>query len=88
MTEQAPSQPIRPESLDDIRLLDAGLQNCPYHAYQKLRDQAPVWKDPLTGFYVITRFEDVRRVLLDTERFVNGMRGGQGGGRDWRQAAH
>ena len=82
MTEKVPSQPIRPESLDDIKLLDAGLQNCPYHAYQKLRDQAPVWKDPLTGFYVITRFEDVRRVLLDTERFVNGMRGGQGGGRE------
>ncbi len=82
MTDKAPYRPVRPVSLDDINLLDVGLQNCPYHAYEKLRDEAPVWKDPLTGFYVITRFEDVRRVLLDTERCVNGMRGGQGGARE------
>ena len=53
-----------------IRLifLDAKLQNCPYHAYQMLRDDAPVWIDPITGFYVISRFEDMRQVLLDTEK--------------------
>ena len=76
-----PYEPVRPDTLDDINLLDAGLQNCPYHAYEKLRDEAPVWKDPLTGFYVVTRFEDLRALLLDTDAYVNGMRGGQGGGR-------
>ncbi len=79
---KAPYQPVVPQSLQDINLLDVKLQNCPYHAYQMLRDQAPVWRDPLTGFYVITRFDDLRDVLLDPTRFTNGIQGGQGGGRD------
>ena len=82
MTEKEPYRPVVPESLDDINLLDVDLQHCPYHAYRKLRDEAPVWRDPLTGFYVITRFEDLHQVLLDTERFVSSMRGGQSGGRN------
>jgi cytochrome P450 len=47
-----------------------------------LRDEAPVWIDPITGFYVITRFEDIRKLLLDTKNFSNDMRGGQGGSRE------
>ena len=64
MTKQ-PYTPVEPESLQDINFLDQQLQNCPYHAYQMLRDEAPVWIDPITGFYVISRFEDLRQVLLD-----------------------
>lgn len=75
-------EPLIPDTLNDINLLDVKLQNCPYHAYQKLRDEAPVWRDPLTGFYVITRFDDVRDLLLDPTRFANGIPGGQGGGRE------
>ncbi|MBT7369281.1 MAG: cytochrome P450, partial [Gammaproteobacteria bacterium] len=81
MTKQ-PYQPVVPAQPDDINFLDHEMQNCPYHAYQLLRDEAPVWIDPVTGFYVITRFEDLREVLLDKERFSNDMRGGQGGSRE------
>jgi len=77
-----PYETLVPGSLEEINFLDAGLQNCPYHAYQMLRDEAPVWIDPITGFYVISRFEDMRKVLLDTENFSNDMRGGQGGSRE------
>ena len=68
-------EPIVPGSLDEINLLDVKLQNCPYHAYEMLRDEAPVWIDPITGFYVITRFEDIRTVsythlTLPTKRIV------------------
>ena len=77
-----PYEPVVPDKPDDINFLDQGIQNCPYPAYQLLRDEAPVWKDPITGFYVITRFEDLRAVLLDTEQFSNSMQGGQGGGRN------
>ena len=73
---------VVPESLEKINFLDAGIQNCPYDAYQMLRDEAPVWKDPLTGFYVISRFEDMRAVLLDTKNFSNDMRMGQGNSRE------
>jgi cytochrome P450 len=58
--------------LDEINLLDHGFQTCPYDAYQTLRNEAPVWRDPVTGMYVITRYEDVRMILLDTERFGSG----------------
>lgn len=77
-----PFEPVVPESVDQINLLDHGTQNCPYHAYSLLRDQAPVWRDPITGFYVVTRFEDVRPLLLDPQNFVNSMQGGQGGSRN------
>lgn len=42
---------------------------CPYAAYTRLRDEAPVYRDPGTGTYVITRYEDVRRILLDPASF-------------------
>lgn len=71
-----PFEPVVPKSVDQINLLNHGTQNCPYHAYSLLRDQAPVWRDPITGFYVVTRFEDVRPLLLDPQNFVNSMQGG------------
>jgi cytochrome P450 len=80
-------EPIVPGSLDEINLLDVKLQNCPYHAYEMLRDEAPAWIDPVTGFYVITRFEDIRKLLLDTKNFSNDMRGGQGGSREQLDSA-
>ena len=79
---KTPYTVVRPESLDEINLLDAKLQNCPYHAYQKLRDEAPVWQDPVTGFYVVSRFEDVRAVLLNPTDFSSDMSSeGQGSSR-------
>jgi cytochrome P450 len=77
-----PYKAVVPEALGDINLLDVKLQNCPYHAYQMLRDEAPVWVDPATGFYVVSRFEDIRTILLDKKHFLNNMKGGQGGSRE------
>lgn len=73
---KVPYEPVMPETVNDINFLDRRLQHCPYHAYQKLRDEAPVWLDPVTGFYVITRFEDLREVLLSPEAFRSDMRSG------------
>jgi len=53
----------------DINLLDVETQQCPYDAYKTLRNDAPVYKQPGTDIYIITRYEDVRRVLLDPEAF-------------------
>jgi cytochrome P450 len=75
MMSKTPYAPVVPIAPDEINFLDAGMQNCPYHAYRLLRDEAPVWRDPRTGFYVITRYEDLRDVLLDPARFANGIRG-------------
>ena len=48
------ADPIRPDSPDEVNLLDVETQECPYPAYKVLRDEAPIWKDPVTGFYTVT----------------------------------
>ena len=52
-----------------VNLFDPAVQQCPYDAYRTLRDQAPAYRQPGTNIYVITRYDDVRRVLLDSETF-------------------
>ena len=52
-------------------LMDPAVQSCPYPLYGRLRAEQPVYRMPETGFYVVTRYDDVRRVLQDTENFSN-----------------
>ncbi len=59
------------ETFPEISFFDPGTNDCPYHAYGQLRDESPVWLDPATGMYVLTRYEDVRAVVLDQGRFTN-----------------
>ncbi|MEY4361043.1 MAG: hypothetical protein RL391_349 [Actinomycetota bacterium] len=63
--------------LDSLTLLDPEVSDCPYSAYAVLRDEAPVWRDNVTGMFVISRYEDVRAVLLDTERFTSARHRGR-----------
>ena len=49
--------------------LDPETSGKPYEAYKRLREEAPVYRDPRTGFFLITRYDDVREVLLDTESY-------------------
>ncbi len=58
-------------TLDDVNFFDPEIQECPYDAYEVLRDEAPVWHDPRTGMYVVSRYDDLRALLLDTEHFGN-----------------
>ncbi len=55
----------------DINMLDPAVQQCPYPAYRQLHAEAPVYLCPNTGMYFITRFDDVRKVLTDDQRFSN-----------------
>jgi cytochrome P450 len=52
-------------------LLDPAVQADPFPYYQQLREQQPVLRMPGTGFYVLTRYEDLRAVLRDPETFSN-----------------
>jgi cytochrome P450 len=61
--------------LDEVNFFERDQNNCPYDAYEVLRNEAPIWQDPRTGFFVVTRYDDVRAIIFDTERFVNGGRG-------------
>ncbi|MFN7158332.1 MAG: cytochrome P450, partial [Erythrobacter cryptus] len=61
-TADAPTGPV-------INLFDPELQQCPYAAYKTLRDEAPVYNIPGTPIWVVSRYEHVREVLMDPERF-------------------
>lgn len=74
------STPTDQHGQPDLDLFDVETQRCPYPAYEQLRDEAPVYKCPKTGMYVITRFDDVRTVLTDTENFSSAATRKIGGG--------
>ncbi len=57
----------------NINLFDPELQQCPYDAYTQLRDEAPVYNIPGTDMWVVSRYEHVREVLLDPERFPSSV---------------
>ena len=63
--------PVCPASLAEATVADIEVLECPFPTYALLREQAPVWQDPRTGLYVISRYELQREVLADPERFSN-----------------
>src|ERR1700761_616527 len=65
-----PSKTPEISTPEDVDLLEAEQVRCPWKSYEILREQAPVWKDPRTGIYVISRYDDIRRALLDPDTFV------------------
>lgn len=42
---------------------------CPYPFYAAMRSEAPVYQVPGQNFFIISKYEDIERVLLDTARF-------------------
>lgn len=55
----------------EVDFFDPEISECPYGAYKILQEKAPVWKDPKSGMYIITRYEDVQEILKDTKSFRN-----------------
>jgi cytochrome P450 len=65
-----PSRDERRKKLGmDIDLYDASFQEDPYPAYAWLRAEAPVYREPRYGAFVVTRYQDVADVLRDHETF-------------------
>ncbi len=65
---------VTPTRVDDINFMNQDLMECPYPAYRLLREEAPVWHDPATGFYVVSRYDDVRAILTDPKTFSSARR--------------
>ena len=57
--------------VDSERLLDPAVQRDPFPHYRQLREHQPVFRMPQTGFWVLTRYDDLRTILRDTETFSN-----------------
>ena len=63
----APSE----RSLDSYNPFDPDVQEDPWHYYGLLRREAPVYKDPHTGLFMVSSYELVVQVLKDWELFSN-----------------
>jgi cytochrome P450 len=50
-----------------ITFTDPETRRCPVPAYYKLREERPVYKDPVSGNYILTRYKDVRKAAMDTK---------------------
>jgi cytochrome P450 len=46
-------------------------QECPYPFFEKLLEEAPVYRDPVTGMYIVTRYADISYVVEHPEIFSN-----------------
>ncbi len=58
------------ESLGLLDLFGDSFVRDPYPWLDRLRAEAPVHQDAGTGLWLVSRHEDIRRVLLDTDRFL------------------
>ena len=55
---------------ENINMLDFSVQQCPFHAYDVIREKYPVWFDEKNGFYFVTDYNILREILLDTKNFI------------------
>jgi len=51
--------------------MDPAVQSYLYKLYSFLYEECPVYKMPETGFYVVTKYDGLRKILKDTEVFSN-----------------
>ena len=54
-------------------LMDPEVQACPYSLYQRLRAEAPVYRMPDTGFYLVTSFDLCREIIRQPDLFISGV---------------
>ena len=55
--------------LEEMQLFDKEILECPYHYNKELREQAPVYKDPETGIYIISKYELVKEATRKKDIF-------------------
>ena len=58
-----------PRQLSDLSLLDPATLSDPSMFYARLHKECPVYQMPETGMFVVTKYDDLRQVLKDTETF-------------------
>lgn len=52
-------------------IMDHGTQSCPWSFYRQLHEQAPVYRVPENGAYIVSTYDQLRDVLNDPARFSN-----------------
>ncbi len=65
-------------TLDDLIERDQRAIGCPYPIFAELREESPVHFSDTLGAWVCTRYDDIKAVLHDTDRFSSAMPTGPG----------
>ena len=55
--------------MDPVELFTPAFKHDPFPTYRILRDHHPVYRDPRTGAWLLSRFQDVYAALADHETF-------------------
>ena len=58
-------------AVSDFNPLDPETVECPYPFYAAMRREAPVYQVPGAGFFIVSRYQDMKTVLLDTHTFTS-----------------
>ena len=62
-----------PPSPDSWNLMDPAVQRCPYEFYRAVRAEAPVYRMPQTGFYLVTSFAACREAIKKPDLYASGV---------------
>jgi cytochrome P450 len=57
--------------LQDFSLLDPAVQDDPFAMYEAMQDAPGIYRMPETGFFIVSRYADLRAVLTDPVTFSN-----------------
>lgn len=63
------TQPVNSDDKPNLDLMDPAVQHCPYDAYAWMRENEPVYLDPVTGQYFVTTYECLRQAMRDTKTY-------------------
>ncbi|KQM21050.1 cytochrome P450 [Novosphingobium sp. Leaf2] len=59
------------ERLESFSLLDPMTQSDPFAMYEAMQDAPGIYRMPETGFYIVSRYADLRAVLTDPATYSN-----------------
>ena len=75
------SERMHNKVIADFSMVDPQVSSDPYEFFSVLHEQCPVYQVPETGAYIVTKYDDLRKVLKDTVAFTNDVRAGASFGR-------
>ncbi|SCW75715.1 Cytochrome P450 [Sphingobium faniae] len=59
------------DQITSITMMDPKVIACPFPTYHRLQAERPVHRDPQTGYFEVTRYDDMRAIAQDAETFSN-----------------
>jgi cytochrome P450 len=64
---------VEQRSLAEFDLMDPAVQQCPYAFYALTRAQAPLYRMPSTGYWLVTSFDLCREVIRQPDLYASGV---------------